>query len=375
MRRHREQGHESGEAEHRPLHHAAGRRSLVAERYGDDPVWAEQEPVDDEAFEEDEELAPAEEEEEEGDSLQGMLDGEIAADEGHGLDEEVGERHLHGRAGHGSPIPDLASMRDSDEEEDEDRTLQATASRLMPPDGPIRQPKKKKKKSLDKLLVGRGWRRVGLPGVRMKSVGSATIIAIDRSVKGTRLDTTPVGKKGTFSLPSQARSQRAEIALNGDLFNFGSGKPSGLHRRHDRNRRGTRQESGMGMFAFGQGKVGILNGGNRLPGWADNVVSGRPVIVRNGRAVTRYVPADRGRLTGRSGRSAVGLSKSGRILYLAAGTSMTAASMARLLARHDVDDALALDGSGSAQMYVKGKGMVKPGDRRRIGNAILVHTR
>jgi exopolysaccharide biosynthesis protein len=78
-----------------------------------------------------------------------------------------------------------------------------------------------------------------------------------------------------------------------------------------------------------------------------------------------------------SGRSAVGLSRGGRVLYLAAASRSTTGQMARTLQKLGVDDALALDGSGSSQMYVKGrknKGMVKSGDRRKVANAILVST-
>jgi hypothetical protein len=254
------------------------------------------------------------------------------------------------------------------------RGARATASRLGPIDPPIpRPPRKKRKPSFDRVLRGGGWRRVGLPGVRMKRVGTTTILAIDRSAKGVKLDTTSV--QGRFSLPTQARRQKAEIALNGDLFNFRTGKPSGLHRRRGRNLSGTKREAGTGMFAFGDGRAGILSGSNRLPRWADNVVSGRPIIMRNGTVVKRFAPADAPRLNGQTGRSAVGLSRNGRVLFLAASSGIATKKLAQLLKKNGVDDALALDGSGSAQMFVHGKGMVKRGDGRPIGNAILVHTR
>jgi exopolysaccharide biosynthesis protein len=221
------------------------------------------------------------------------------------------------------------------------------------------------------LLGGRGWRRVGLPGVRLKKAGPVAILAIDRTNSKVSLDTTKVG--GKFSLKNQARRQRADIALNGDLFNFDTGKPSGLHRRHGRTLRGTSRKPWIGMFAFGRGRAGILSGKTRLPSWARNVVSGRPIILRNNRVVRRYSPGDAPRLNQENGRSAVGLSRSGRVLFLAASSASTTRQMAQLLKKSGADDALALDGSGSAQMYLKGR-MVKPGDGRKIGNAILVKT-
>ncbi len=101
--------------------------------------------------------------------------------------------------------------------------------------------------------------------------------------------------------------------------------------------------------------------------------------MRNGRVVQRYAPADQARLNSRTGRSAVGLSKNGRVLFLATAGRSTTKEMANLLERSGVDDALALDGSGSAQMWLRGKGknrgLVRRGDGRPVANAILVKTR
>jgi uncharacterized protein YigE (DUF2233 family) len=255
---------------------------------------------------------------------------------------------------------------------DADDQPRATAARLGPIDPPIPPPpRRRRKRPFVSLLGGKGWRKVGLPGVRLKRVGPAAILAIDRTNSRISLDTTKV--RGKFSLPRQAKKQGAEIALNGDLFNFDTGKPSGLHRRHGKTLSGTKRQPWIGMFAFGRGRAGILSGKNRLPSWARNVVSGRPIVLRNGRVVGRYPSRDAGRLNTPNGRSAVGLSRSGRVLFLAASSASTTKQMARLLKKSGADDGLALDGSGSAQMYVKGK-MVKSGDRRQIGNAILVDT-
>ncbi len=214
----------------------------------------------------------------------------------------------------------------------------------------------------------------------MKRSGSTVILAIDRANRRVKLDTTSAERR--FDMPKQAKKQGAAIAINGDLFGFATGKPSGLHRRNGRDLHGTRRQPGSAMFAFERGhggRVGILSGNNRLPRWANNVVSGRPIIVNNGRVVQRYAPADQARLNSRTGRSAVGLSRDGRIMFLATASSSTTKEMANLLKRNGVDDALALDGSGSAQMWLRGKGknrgLVRRGDRRPVANAILVKTR
>ncbi len=288
---------------------------------------------------------------------------------------------------------DLAPAGDEDREkgeEDEDRDdslddrsagRTATAARLGPIDPPIpRPPRRKRKPSFDRILRGKGWKKIGMEGVRMKRSGSTVILAIDRSNRRVKLDTTSA--RGRFDMSKQAKKQGAAIAINGDLFGFASGKTSGLHRRNGRNLNGSKRQPGSAMFAFERphgGRVGILSGNNRLPRWANNVVSGRPIIVNNGRVVQRYAPADQARLNSRTGRSAVGLSRDGRVMFLATAGRATTKEMANLLKRSGADDALALDGSGSAQMYLRGsgknRGLVRRGDRRPIANALLVKTR
>jgi hypothetical protein len=294
--------------------------------------------------------------------------------------------------GHGSREPggDMLDTSPSDRE-------RATAAILPPPIDPvIKKPDpKKRKRSFDSLLGGRGWKKIGLAGVRRKDIGTKiTILAIDRHNRHVSLDTSRGGKKPRrFSLPEQAKAQGAEIALNGDLFKFENGKPSGLHRRNGKNLSGSKRSPESGMFAFQRrGRAAILPGNRRPPRWAKNVVSGRPVILRNGKVksydqmLTHYQKApkeerviERSRLKSNElGRSAVGLSRSGRILFLAAATESSTRHMAKVLKRQGVDDALALDGSGSAQMFIKGaKGndLVKKGDDREIANAIFVNTR
>jgi uncharacterized protein YigE (DUF2233 family) len=230
-----------------------------------------------------------------------------------------------------------------------------------------------------RLLRGK-WKRVR-QGVFMRNVKSATVLAIDLRNPDIRLDTSSV-QNGRFNLKRQARKQKAEIALNGDLFS-GSGKPSGLHRRNGQNMSGTKRQRGTGMFVFSNRRASILDGSQKLPrgNRSKNVVSGRPIILRDGKRKQINPPGmsevEKERLNRKTGRSAVGLSREGRVLYLAAASSSSTGQMARTLQTLGVDDALALDGSGSSQMYVKGqnnKGMVKSGDRRKVANAILVST-
>jgi uncharacterized protein YigE (DUF2233 family) len=310
--------------------------------------------------------------EEDDDGVLGLADDEEADADDDGREGAVAPVQLRGTGRRG-----LASV-----DGERARGRAASAARLGPIDPPIPRPRpgRRRKPSLDRILRGKGWRKIGMEGVRMKRSGSTVILAIDRHNRRVKLDVTSAQRR--FSLPRQARKQGAAIAINGDLFGFASGKPSGLHRRNGRNLSGSKRQPGSAMFAFEKphgGRVGILSGNNRLPRWANNVVSGRPIIVKDGRVVQRYAPADQARLNSRTGRSAVGLSRDGRVMFLATAGRATTKEMANLLKRSGADDALALDGSGSAQMYLRGKGrnrgMVRRGDGRHVANAILVKTR
>lgn len=80
-----------------------------------------------------------------------------------------------------------------------------------------------------------------------------------------------------------------------------------------------------------------------------------------------------------------GTSEDGRTLYLVAvqGKSgvngLTATELGQFLRSLGADDAMAMDSGGSAQLYVKGRGMVQkstdPGGSRGVANVVMVQSR
>jgi exopolysaccharide biosynthesis protein len=106
-------------------------------------------------------------------------------------------------------------------------------------------------------------------------------------------------------------------------------------------------------------------------------VSARPTVLKDGHVATSFPEPDK---AGAHRRTGVGVSKSGRVLYLVASEgAMTAKDLGRLLKKVGADDGMAMDAGGSAQMWMKGRGYVQrssdPGGTRRVANAILIDRR
>ena len=178
----------------------------------------------------------------------------------------------------------------------------------------------------------------------------------------------------------RAKGHRAEIAINGDFFSFGSYQPSGLTETNGKQWSGT-QAGYEPSIAFTGRHAEMLGAYHRgEPGWADNVVSARPMILRDGK-----VGAEPDNMTEKTSRIGLGLSKSNRVLYLVAveGRSgvkgLTAAELGKLMKRVGADDAMTMDGGGSAQMYQRGRGMVHrstdPAGARAVANVLMVQSR
>ncbi len=77
----------------------------------------------------------------------------------------------------------------------------------------------------------------------------------------------------------------------------------------------------------------------------------------------------------RSRRTGMGISKSGRVLYLVAAASATAAELGALLKRVGAFEAMTMDAGGSAQMYSSGHVVQGSSDGpggRRVTNVMMV---
>jgi exopolysaccharide biosynthesis protein len=200
-------------------------------------------------------------------------------------------------------------------------------------------------------------------------------VAIDLADPRVRLQTNSEASRGQ-SVSSFAQGAKAEVAINGDFFSFGSFRPSGLAMTDGKKWDGT--SSGFeGHLAFNGHHAELVMPNHKSPEWATNAVSSRPTVLSNGKLVLSDPAKNE-----RSARTGMGLSKSGRVAYLVAvegksGVSgLTATGLGKLLKSLGADDAQALDGGGSAQLYVKGRGMVQkstdPGGARAVANVLMV---
>jgi exopolysaccharide biosynthesis protein len=79
------------------------------------------------------------------------------------------------------------------------------------------------------------------------------------------------------------------------------------------------------------------------------------------------------RIWGRAARTAVGITKHGKLLIVATKHSVTLSQLAKAMRSRGVVDAVSLDGGGSTCMYYRGKMVVSTG--RRLSNLFTLHER
>lgn len=232
-------------------------------------------------------------------------------------------------------------------------------------------------------LDRKGWSR-RYPGIATKDFTfkglKVNAVAVDLADPRVRLQTNSQETRGR-AVDTQAKAHRAEVAINGDFFSFGSFAPSGLAETKGQRWSGTSTGFEPSIAFTGRHAELLDHGHHGEPGWADNVVSARPQMLKDGQVLT----TPPGGMNERTARTGLGLSKSGRVLYLVAveGRSgvkgLTATELGQLLKKLGADDGMAMDGGGSAQMYQRGRGLVKPstdpGGRRGVANVLMVQSR
>ena len=173
----------------------------------------------------------------------------------------------------------------------------------------------------------------------------------------------------------------AHAAINGDFFSAGF-DPTGLAVGNGVHWNGTTDHSWTGFVALGQDRAEIFGtGGGVTPvaDWMHEVVSGRPQVVTEGEALTSSSDSI---CTGRHPRTAVGLSRDRRTLYLvvvdgrsSTSVGMTCAELGGLMRNLGAYDAVNLDGGGSSTMWVRGQGLVNQpsdGSQRSVANHLAV---
>ena len=173
----------------------------------------------------------------------------------------------------------------------------------------------------------------------------------------------------------------AELVINGDFFSGGF-NPSGMAIGKG-TWWGEPDNSWEGFVAFGKDRADLSPPDFVLrepTAWTTELVSGRPQLVGDGQRLA--IPqGSRSVCDTRAPRSAVGLSRDGSKLILAVvdrtprttGTrsrGMTCTEMGDLMRSLGAHDALNLDGGGSSQLWMKGRGYLNDASGNNYGAGV-----
>ncbi len=208
-------------------------------------------------------------------------------------------------------------------------------------------------------------------------------LVVDLSVPGVRFESTATAQRKRT--PSAfAKLISAQAAINADFFSYTDYSTSGLAAGAGVAWTDTKDTTSSGTFSFDKDatRVEISKPSLVVPfdkTWMRGVVSGHPAIVVDGVAQ----PNTSGTLCpNRHPRTAVGLSKDNRTVYMvvvdgrsSASIGMTCAELGTLLKGLGAWTALNLDGGGSSAMYVTGIGVVNrpsDGSERVVGNHLAL---
>lgn len=227
-----------------------------------------------------------------------------------------------------------------------------------------------------------GWKKT-FPGVAMKELRvqglRASVVAIDLADPRVSLQTNAEATRGR-TVSSFASAHRAEIAINADFFSYGSYRPSGFAMTGGKAWAGTSDKNFEGFLAFTGRNAKVVKPYGKNPEWSHNAVSGRPSVLKDGQPILSD-PAK----NDRTARTGLGLSQDGRVLYLVAvegksgARGLKATELGTLLKSLGAHDGLALDSGGSAQLFVKGRGMVQrstdASGSRAVANVLMVQSR
>ena len=161
------------------------------------------------------------------------------------------------------------------------------------------------------------------PGVRHLFRTTATpwrifVLEVDLCHAGVAVRATKTGERGRTT-SSFGQLVAAQTAINGDLFSAGNNyRTSGLAAGGGGVWVDTEDNTSEGFVAFGPGRAELSPAKvvvDPAEAWMDEVVSGRPQIVKDG-VVLASDPADVA-CDVRNPRTSAGLSRDGRTLYMA----------------------------------------------------------
>ncbi len=209
------------------------------------------------------------------------------------------------------------------------------------------------------------------------------IIEVDLTEPGVRLRATRSQHRRRV-VSSFADLYDCQIATNGDFFSYTDYSTSGVAVGHGEKWTDTSDNSTQGYIGFGvKNDVGIsLPSTVEAPkDWMVDVVGGRPIIVKDGAAVTFSPCSDA--FCARNPRTAVGINEAHTRMWLvvvdgrsssSAGASLN--ELAQLMKGLGAHRALNLDGGGSSTMYIKAAGGVvnapSDGSQRTVANHLGV---
>lgn len=175
-----------------------------------------------------------------------------------------------------------------------------------------------------------------------------------------------------------------QIATNGDFFSYTDYSTTGVAMGHGEKWADTRDNSTQGYIGFGVRNDVAIALPSTVAGpedWMVDVVGGRPMVVKDGAAVTFSPCTDA--FCARNPRTAVGINEDHTRLWLvvvdgrsssSAGASLN--ELGQLMRGLGAHRALNLDGGGSSAMYIKGEGGVQnapsDGAQRVVANHLGV---
>lgn len=178
----------------------------------------------------------------------------------------------------------------------------------------------------------------------------------------------------------------AQAAINGDFFSFNTYNVSGLAIGDGQvwpERNDARKNS---YVAFGKHRVEFSGADEVRPDerWMRQVTSGKGVLMEDGVKMSSP-PSDPEHCAVRHPRTAMGISRDKKTLYLvvvdgrsSASVGMTCVELANVMKGLGAWDAVNLDGGGSSTMWVQGKGVVNnfsDATQRVVGNHFAVYAK
>jgi MYXO-CTERM domain-containing protein len=224
------------------------------------------------------------------------------------------------------------------------------------------------------------------PGIRIGETDTATqhwwAVAVDLRDPHIGVRATRAADHG-ITVGTFARRYGVQVAVNGGFFNFSGYVPSGLSMAD-----GTAWHAdgaGEGFLAVGaDGRVDYQRSPRDavpnadLPDWYRQAVGGHPMLIWDGVSVTTPCPAGADLCSVRNPRTASGISRDGRTLYLITvdgrmkgSSGMTLPELAAVMRGLGVWRGLNHDGGGSTTLYVAGSGVLNhpsDGSERVVAN-------